>query len=47
MAVFGIAPLNNNDEVAQYQIGRYISSNEAVWRIFSFPIHERHPTVMH
>ncbi|GFV21990.1 ATP-dependent DNA helicase [Trichonephila clavipes] len=48
MAVFGIgnvaAPL---DEINQYQLGRYISSNEAVWRILSFPIHERHPTVVH
>ncbi|GFS96142.1 ATP-dependent DNA helicase [Trichonephila clavipes] len=38
------APL---DEINQYQFGRYISSNEAVWRILSFPIHERHPTVVH
>ncbi|GFV13168.1 uncharacterized protein TNCV_4071081 [Trichonephila clavipes] len=38
------APL---DEINQYQLGRYISSNEAVWRILSFPIHERHPTVIH
>ncbi|GFX56830.1 ATP-dependent DNA helicase [Trichonephila clavipes] len=48
MAVFGVesvvAPL---DEINQYQLGRYISSNEAVWRILSFPIHERHPTVVH
>ncbi|GFX64018.1 ATP-dependent DNA helicase [Trichonephila clavipes] len=48
MAVFGVgnvaAPL---DEINQYQLGRYISSNEAVWRILSFPIHERHPTVEH
>ncbi|GFV96018.1 proton-coupled amino acid transporter-like protein CG1139 [Trichonephila clavipes] len=48
MAVFGVgnvvAPL---DEINQYQFGRYISSNEAVWRILSFPIHERHPTVVH
>ncbi|GFW53691.1 uncharacterized protein LOC104236095 [Trichonephila clavipes] len=47
MAVFGIgnvaAPL---DEINQYQLGRYISSNEAVWRILSFSIHERHPTVV-
>ena len=48
MAAFGVenatAPVN---EVDQYQLGRYVSSNEAVWRILSFPIHERHPTVVH
>ncbi|GFU99553.1 ATP-dependent DNA helicase PIF1 [Trichonephila clavipes] len=48
MAVFGVgyvaAPL---DEINQYQLGRYISSSEAVLRILSFPIHERHPTVVH
>lgn len=48
MAVFGVTAGNsNNDEISQYQMGRYISSNEAIWRIFSFPIHERHPTVVH
>jgi hypothetical protein len=26
-------------------MGRFVSSNEAFWRIFSFPIHERHPIV--
>ncbi|XP_055584901.1 uncharacterized protein LOC129737764 [Uranotaenia lowii] len=36
-----------SDEIELYQLGRYISSNEAAWRIFSFPIHERHPTVTH
>ena len=35
------------DEVQRYVMGRYISSNEAVWRILDFPIHERHPTVVH
>ena len=35
------------DEVTCYQLGRYISSNEAVWRILEFPIHERYPTVIH
>lgn len=47
MAVFGIATTDTNDEVSQYEMGRYVSSNEAVWRIFSFSIHERHPTVVH
>lgn len=40
MAVFGVADANRNDEITQFQMGRYISSNEAIWRIFSFPIHE-------
>lgn len=39
--------MNENDEVACYQMGRYISSNEAVWKILEFPIHERFPTVTH
>lgn len=26
---------NSNDEITRYQLGRYISSNEAFWRIFS------------
>ncbi|GBM09683.1 hypothetical protein AVEN_186395-1 [Araneus ventricosus] len=28
-------------------MGRYSSSNEAVWGILNFPIHERHLTVFH
>lgn len=47
MAVFGVADRNKNDEIMQYQMGRYISTNEAVWRICSFPLHERHPIVVH
>ncbi|GBO42987.1 hypothetical protein AVEN_213478-1 [Araneus ventricosus] len=36
-----------NDEIARYQIGSsYINSNEAVWRILRFPIHDRYPTVV-
>lgn len=45
MAVFGLT--NQTDEITQFQMGRYISSNEAVWRILSFNIHERYPTVQH
>lgn len=45
MAVFGLS--NQNDEITQFQLGRYISSNEAIWRILGFNIHERYPTVVH
>ncbi|CAH2098235.1 unnamed protein product [Euphydryas editha] len=38
---------NEYDEVTRYQCGRYISSSEAVWRILSFPIQERHPPVIY
>jgi len=36
---------NPLDEVLAYQVGRYICSNEALWRIFGFHIHERYPAV--
>ncbi|GFQ65014.1 ATP-dependent DNA helicase [Trichonephila clavata] len=49
MAVFDVTSSDGiaRNEVNQYKMGRYISSNEAVWRILNFPIHERHPTVIH
>jgi len=47
MAVFVVQNINDNNEITRYQMGRYISSNEAVWRILSFPIYERDPAVMH
>ena len=48
MAVFGVGNATTSiGEINQYQVRRYISSNEAVWRILSFPIHERYPTVVH
>ncbi|CEP16607.1 hypothetical protein [Parasitella parasitica] len=31
---------NNNDEIRKYLNGSYISPVEAVWRLFSFPLHE-------
>ena len=47
-AVFGLERDGSAvDEIKHYQLGRYISSNEAVWRILDFPIHERYPTVVH
>lgn len=47
MAVFAVHEVNSNDEVERYQMGRYISSNETVWRILSFSIHNRDPFVHH
>lgn len=48
MAIFGIgnasAPI---DEIERCKLERYFSSNRVVWRIFSFQIHERYPTVVH
>lgn len=41
------SPVNNIDEIMLCQIDRYISSNEAVWRMFGFPIHKRNPAVIH
>jgi hypothetical protein len=35
------------EEVQSFLLGRYISSNEAIWRILGFPIHKRYPTVVH
>ena len=47
-AVFGLETDGTAiDEVQRYLMGRYISSNEALWRILDFPIHELHPMVMH
>jgi hypothetical protein len=47
MAAIGFGAENSNNKVTQYQTGRCVSSNEAFWRIFSFPIHESHPIVVH
>ena len=48
MAVFGLqSEIKDIDEIVQCQAGRYISSIKAVWRILSFPIHERSPAVVH
>ena len=34
------------DEVRSFVLGRYVNSNEAVWRIVGFPIQERYRTVV-
>lgn len=47
MAMFGLAKDDDTyDEIKEFQMGRYISSNEAVWKILGFYIHERYPSVI-
>lgn len=45
IAVFSITRENREqhpkDEILQYQIGRYLNSNETACRILGFPIHDR------
>ena len=36
---------NENDEIAKYLNGRYISPVEAAYRLFEFPMHEESPAV--
>ncbi|GBP58754.1 hypothetical protein EVAR_35533_1 [Eumeta japonica] len=47
MTVFSIQTSNTNDEIARCQVGRYVNCNEAIWHIYTFPIHECHPIVVH
>ena len=54
MAVLSLQPETSDrnavihiDEVAQYEAGRHISSNEAEWQIRSLPTNERSPVVIH
>ena len=46
-AMYGVQEVNSNDEVTVYQMGLYISINEAVWRTFGFPIHKCYPAIIH
>ncbi|KIH46247.1 hypothetical protein ANCDUO_23703 [Ancylostoma duodenale] len=48
MAVFRLENENGIiDEIIQYLMGRFINSNEAVWHVLSFAIHEGYPSVVH
>ena len=49
MACFGLEdpkkPKNMNDEIECYELARYISSTEAVWRTLCFDVHTHYPPV--
>ena len=48
MAVIGVVAENSINDVTEYQMGSYVSSNEAIWHIFfSFLSHERRSTIVH
>lgn len=50
-AIFIVQQENVNidprNEVQAFRAGRYVSSNEAAWRLLGLPLHERYPTVTH
>jgi len=37
----------NYHKIEEYKSGRYMNSNEAMWQIFGFKIHDRYPNVQH
>lgn len=45
LAVMELEDVNTLDEIKSYLLARYVSSSEAYWRIFGFPLHEHHPPV--
>ena len=45
LAVMGLEDVKTLDEIKSYLLARYVSSSEAYWRIFGFPLHEHHPPV--
>ena len=38
-------PQLNLDEIAQYERSRFVTSSEAAWRLFSYPLHDQSHTV--
>ncbi len=45
-AIFSLQNRRDLDEIKVFQDARYISSSEAFWRIFTFDVHKRYPSVM-
>lgn len=46
MAVFTETREDKHGEIVHYQMGRYINTNEASWRILRFPLHDRDPAIV-
>ena len=46
MAIVELEETDKCDEIKRYQMARYISSNEAIWRILDFQIHQRYPAII-
>ena len=46
MAMVQLEDKDKYDEIKRFQMARYISSNEAVWRILDFPIQQRYPAII-
>lgn len=42
-----ILECRSNDEVERFQLGRYLDTNESIWRTMGFSIHDRDPAVQH
>jgi hypothetical protein len=46
-AVVANGEWQNHDEIKAYLEGRYVSTSEASWRLFSFRMHDGTPSVTH
>ena len=46
MAMVQLEDKDKYDEIKRFQMARYISSNEAVWRILDFPIQQRYLAII-
>ncbi len=46
MAVMGLENVDRGDEISMYQIARYLSTNEAFWKLYGLRIHYQFPSVL-
>lgn len=43
LSIIGLTKELKYDEITQFLMGCYVSSNEAIWRTLGFKIHDRFP----